>query len=85
MSRPQWLQDDLKIIAKWWSTRFMSAGAIAALIGTGVAYASPGYVFMDRLGKYGIPFLGLLFVCGVLAQFYKQKKLRPPEIPADGE
>jgi peptidoglycan/LPS O-acetylase OafA/YrhL len=78
MKRPQWLQDDIKLITQWWSTRFMGIGAIASLIGAGVACASPGYVFMDRLGKYGLPFLAILFICGILAQFYKQKKLRAP-------
>jgi hypothetical protein len=61
----------------------MGTGAIFAGIGTGVAYASPGYVFMDRLGKFGVPFLAFLFLCGLISQFLKQKSLRSVKAAED--
>lgn len=76
MKKPQWLQDDLKIITQWWSTRIMIIGVASSLLVAGVAAMVPGYEMREWLGTWFVPAEGILFAAGAGAQFYRQRKLR---------
>lgn len=84
MNRPEWLQDDLKIIRQWASTRFMAVSAFCQSVGLVVAFVSPGLLFRDFLGRFFLGFILALTLCGIGAQFYRQKKLRVTQ-PAKDE
>jgi uncharacterized membrane protein len=84
MNRPVWLQDDLKMIRQWWSTRLLAFSALCQSIGLVVAFVAPGLLFRDVLGRFFMVFILVLTICGIGAQFYRQNKLRVTQ-PAKAE
>ncbi|MES2347049.1 MAG: hypothetical protein V4641_05700 [Pseudomonadota bacterium] len=76
MNRPQWVQDDIKTIWKWWSTRFMALGFLFSAIGTGAIYSVNGVYFKDWLGRMTLPVCAALFTCGFASHFVRQRKAR---------